>query len=174
MIEIEKIIRGKMMNIFEDTIKFSKMEKYYTAKLLKNLMVIERDKLYSDLKFSSLHKFIVKKLNYSDAEATIRVNAVRLMLMSPKAEMKIAKGELTLTNASEANKALKSNSVKDRELIEQLVDSASDNSTRGFKKIISEEFEKPRFETVTFDERIIKQFDRMRKEYGDLSTKMPK
>ena len=81
------------MNIFNQTKQLVEREKYYTTKILQNLMVIERDKLYSDLRYPSLYKYVVKELKYSEAEATVRVNAVRLMLKSKLAEQKVIAGE---------------------------------------------------------------------------------
>jgi len=156
------------LKIFKQTKELVKREKYYTAKILKNLMVIEKDKLYSDLKYPSLHKYIIKELKYSEAEATIRVNAIRLMLKSQKAVIKVEKGELSLTNAAEANRALQN--TKDKKVINRIVEAASKNSTREFKKIISKEFNTERKEVVVLNEFMIKKFDKLRKEYGDLST----
>ncbi len=77
-----------MMSIFVEIKELVRLEKRYTAKVLAKLMIIEKDKLYADLKYSSLHKYIIKELGYSDAESSIRVNAVRLMLKSKIAQKK--------------------------------------------------------------------------------------
>lgn len=73
------------MNIFIETKQLAKTEKHYTAKILKNLMIIDEEKLYSDLKYPSLHKYIVMERGYSEPEARVRVDAVRLMRKSSKA-----------------------------------------------------------------------------------------
>ena len=80
------------MNIFLETKQLVKTEKEYTAKILKNLMIIDEEKLYSDLKYPSLHKYIVMELGYSEPEARLRVDAVRLMRKSSKAVEKISQG----------------------------------------------------------------------------------
>jgi len=156
------------LTIFEQTKNLVCIEKKYTAKILKNLMIIEKNKLYADLKYCSLHKYIIKELNYSDAEATVRTNAVRLMLKSKKAQVELESGKLTLTNACEANKVL--GSSKDKNLIEKVVSQASNHSTREFKKICSDEMGTQRREVLVLNELMIKDFDRLRKIYGDLST----
>lgn len=156
------------MKIFVDTKEIANKEKYYTAKLLKNLVIIEKQKLYSDLKYSSLHNYIIKELKYSDAEATVRVNAVRLMMKSDLASEKIERGELTLTNACLANRAL--STTKDKGKIQRLVKVAVGNSTRELKNYISKENNQPRSENLRLDEGMIREFDLMRKRYGDLST----
>ncbi len=157
-----------MMSIFVEIKELVRVEKRYTAKVLAKLMIIEKDKLYADLKYSSLHKYIVKELGYSDAESSIRVNAVRLMLKSKTAQTKIETGKLTLTNAAEANKALRK--IKDKNVINKIVEDAAANSTRKFKQIISEEFESERKESLVLPEFMLKKFDKLREKYGDLST----
>ncbi len=81
---------------------------------------------------------------------------------------KIEIGALTLTNAAEANKALKK--VNDKDVINKIVEDASSNSTRKFKQIISEVFEQERKESLVLPEFMLKKFDKLREKYGDLST----
>ena len=159
------------MKIFSETKELVRREKYYTCKILQNLMVIERDKLYSDLKYPSLYKYMIKELGYSNAEATVRVNAVRLMLKSKTAEKKIAQGNLSLTNAAEANKTLQNNSLNQKQM-EEMVEQAETCSSRQFKDFVDREFKRERKEMVVIQEHLIHQFDRLRKKYGnqDLST----
>jgi hypothetical protein len=156
------------VRIFSEIKELVRVGKSYTQKVLKKLMVIEKEKLYCDLKYSSLYKYIVKELGYSDAEASIRVNATRLMLKSEVALTKIESGELTLTNAACANKVLQGSC--DQKFIEDVVGKASGCSTREFKKIVSEDYQIERRETLVLSEFMLLKFDRLRKVYGDLST----
>ena len=157
------------MNIFNEVKALVKTEKSYTTKILQKLMVIERDKLYSELKYPSLFQYIVKELGYSEAEATIRVHAVRLMLKSRRAEAKIVTGKLSLSNAAAANKALQNNSTDEKQ-VERVVENAEDRSARGFKQFLDREFKRERKEVLVLEEYMLNQFDRLRKKYGDLST----
>ena len=156
------------MKIFNETRQLVKTEKQYTARILKNLMVIEKQKLYCDLKYPSLHKYIVKELGYSDAEATIRVNATRLMLKSKKACEKIERGTLNLTNAAEANKLTQK--IKDPKRLDEIVEKADSGSTRKFKEFIARELKQERKEVIVLPEFVLKQFDKMREVHGELST----
>ncbi|MCY4644029.1 MAG: hypothetical protein OXB88_05370, partial [Bacteriovoracales bacterium] len=161
------------MSIFNETKELVEKERGYTVKILKNLMSIERNKLYSDLKYPSLHKYLVRELGYSDAEAVIRANAVRLMLKSKKAESKIERGELSLSNAATVNKVLQSQRSSQKpspSLVDKMVEEASTCSARKFQNFVWKEFKKERRETVVLGEHVLVQFDRLRKEYGDLST----
>ena len=157
------------MKIFNETKEIAEKEKYYTRKLLKNLMLIERDNLYSDLKYSSLYNYIIKKLGYSEAEATVRVNAVRLMLKSKSAEKKISEGKITLTNAAAANKVLQNNTV-DTNTMALVVEKAQECSTRNFNDFVTQEFKRERKEVLVLQDFMIEKFDQLRKKYGDLST----
>ena len=157
------------MKIFIETKEIAEKEKYYTRKLLKNLMVIERDKLYCDLKYPSLYKYLMKELGYSDAEATVRINAVRLMLKSQIAAEKVSKGEITLSNAAAANKVLQNHAV-DKKTTTQVVKQAERCSTREFKDFVNRKFKRERKEVVVLQEYMIEKFDRLRKKYGDHST----
>ena len=157
------------MNIFNEVRALVKTEKSYTTKILQKLMVIERDKLYSKLKYPSLFQYIVRELGYSEAEATIRVHAVRLMLKSRRAEAKIVRGKLSLSNAAAANKALQNNSTDEKQ-VERVVENAEDCSVRGFKQFLDREFKRERKEVLVLEEYMLNRFDRLRKKYGDLST----
>ncbi len=156
------------MQIFKQTKEWVKKEKEFTVKILNNLLIIEKEKLYADLKYPSLHKYVVKELGYSDAEATVRVNAVRLMIKSAQAQKGIRRGKISLSNAAEANKAI--GFSKDKNLIEEIVKEASTLSTRQFKKKQNERTGKERQEVLVLNELMLKDFDRLRKRYGDLST----
>ena len=48
------------MNIFSETKKLVTKEKFYTAKILANLAIIDGDKLYCELGYPTLHKYIVR------------------------------------------------------------------------------------------------------------------
>jgi hypothetical protein len=157
------------MSIFNETKELVKKERGYTLKILKNLMSIERNKLYSDLKYPSLHKYLVRGLGYSDAEAVVRANAVRLMLKSKNAESKIEQGTLSLSNAATVNKVLQSQKSSPS-LVEKMVEEASTSSAREFQNFVAKEFNRERRETVVLGEHVLVQFDRLRKKYGDLST----
>lgn len=158
------------MQIIKATERLVNTERQYTAKILHNLMVIENKKLYSELKFSSLYNYLVKGLKYSDAEATVRVNAVRLMNKSKTAEKKVKSGELSLSNACEANKIL--GDKKEKAEIQKVVDFAATESNRTLKEF-GLKFnlgKKDRKETVILNERLLIQMDRLRKKYGDMTN----
>ena len=162
------------MKIFIETKQMVKTEKFYTGKILQNLMVIDRDKLYADLKYPSLQKYIVGELGYSEAEARLRVDAVRLMRKSAKAVEKITQGKMSLTNAGQAHSAINSREGKSKELnlIDQIVEKASSSSTRELKEFLDIKLKRERKEIIVLKEYILKILDRLRKKYNviDLSS----
>jgi hypothetical protein len=159
------------MLIHQKIKEITKHEKRWTAKLLNKLVIVEKEKLYCDLKYPSLFKYIVKELGYSDSEARVRVGAVKLMLKSKKAKTKIENGDLNLTNAAAATSALEG--IKNEKKIQKIVELASEVSTRKFEEIAPQILNKPRKRTatITLDEETITQFDKLRIQYGeDLSN----
>ena len=150
------------MRIFEETKKLVAKEKYYTFQILKNLMIIERDKLFSDLRYDSLHTYLRRELKYTDAEATLRVNAVRLMLKSPTSIKYLESGKLSISNAARANQAIQMSKTKDKNKINDLIDFAASTSTRKLNQYLAENFGAIRRETVILDDRILRKFDQLR------------
>jgi hypothetical protein len=149
------------MQIFKEIKQLVKKEKYYTIQILEKLMIVEREKLYCDLMYSSLFSYLVKELKYSEREATLKVNTVRLMLQSKKAQANVKSGKLSQTNASEISKVIKN--FKTKKDKDEFIDKISDKSNREVKKIISIEFKKERTEKLVLNELVIRKFDQIRK-----------
>lgn len=82
-------------------------ERSALAEVLKALREIERRKLYLERGFSSLFEFCMVELQYSPAEAHVRIQAMRLIWSLPEAEEKIANGTLSLTVAASAQGAFR-------------------------------------------------------------------
>jgi hypothetical protein len=57
-------------------------------------MIVEREKLYCDLMYSSLFSYLVKELKYSEREATLKVNTVRLIASIKKSSGQCKIGEV--------------------------------------------------------------------------------
>jgi len=81
---------------------FVQTERDLIVKILNHLREIEYRRLYSDLGYSSLFDYAVKELRYSEGQASRRIQAMRLIKDLPEIETKIASGELSLTNAQQA------------------------------------------------------------------------
>ena len=155
--------------IFETLKELVKTEKKYTLLILEKLMVVEKEKSYADLKYPSLHKYLIKGLGYSEAEATLRVNVVRMMIRSETAKERVLSGKMSLVNAGEANKAARV--IKDEVRIEKLVQEGCGSSTRQFKRTLDMELGRQRQEVLVLKEYMMDKFDRLRKEiWGPINT----
>ena len=164
------------MNIFERTKKLVQEEKVLTAKILENLKIIEERKLYCDLGYSSMYKYLIKELNYSEGEASLRIAAVKLMIsQTPKIESvmkdKLGKGELNLTQMGLLHSALTSAACTSEDKVLTLLDRVSKQSTRETEKTLDKELNlnKPKFKNVGLNERILAKMERLKEIYGERS-----
>jgi len=156
------------MQIFKTAKEQAQAEKACTAQLLETLIIIDRDKLYAELRYNSLHKYIVRELGYSDAEAALSVSAVKLLQKSQLAKEQMKKGNLGLTNAALAGRILKKE--KNEKLITEVVQEATEKSTRAFEEFMIKKFDHIRRELIILEEARLKKFDKLREIYGDLTN----
>ena len=68
-------------------------ESKITGAIITHLEEVERRKLYSDLKYSSLFDYCVKELRYSEDQAYRRINAMRVSKKVPIIKEKIDSGK---------------------------------------------------------------------------------
>lgn len=164
------------MNLDFETRELVKKEKFYTTKILKNLAMIDKHKLFSDYGFHSLYHYLIKGLGYSEGEAHVRTSAVKLINRSQHVLKVIETGALSLTNAAQVQMTLNHLSREVEitpRLIEEAVRISSGVSTRKAKENLQNTFtpQKPKQETLTLDGRILQKLARVRKLYGeDYST----
>jgi len=81
---------------------FVSQERSLLTTVLEHLLEVERRRLYSDFKRSSLFDYAVNELGYSEDQAHRRIQAMRLMKTVPEVKEKLNSGALTLTNAAKA------------------------------------------------------------------------
>ncbi|MCB0342625.1 MAG: HNH endonuclease [Pseudobdellovibrionaceae bacterium] len=79
-------------------------ERELVTKVLHHLAEIERRRLFSAFKCSSLFDYATRLLGYSESQAHRRISAMRMILEVPEVEQKLEEGKLTLTNVAEARK----------------------------------------------------------------------
>ncbi len=93
--------------LLKSTHELVKAEREVTNRILHYLQEVERRKLYAFEGFSTLFEFCVKRLNYSEAGASRRISAMRLLKdlgseTASEIEAKIETGELTLSTVAQA------------------------------------------------------------------------
>jgi hypothetical protein len=75
-------------------------EREILAQVISHLDEIDRRKLFSDLKYSSIYQYCMKELGHTEDQAYRRVSALRLSRKGPLVKDKIEEGTLPLTNAN--------------------------------------------------------------------------
>jgi len=129
--------------LVSETKKLAQTEREVLTKILHHLREIDRRKLYCDFGCGSLFEYAVKQLKYSEGQASRRIHAMRLIKEIPQVEKSIASGELSLTNASQAQSLFRSMAkepskapLEKKEKIE-IINSLKNKSTReGQKELI--------------------------------------
>lgn len=97
-----KVIKMSDARLVNEARRLVKEERVVLVSLLTLLREIERRKIFSDYKCSSLFDFSVRVLGYSESQAQRRILAMRLIRDNPETEAKLRNGSLSLTNAANA------------------------------------------------------------------------
>ena len=82
--------------LLKDTKFLASREREITVQILHHIKEIDRRKLYSDLKYSSIYEYCKKELCYSEGSAHRRIHAARMLKEMPEIEEKIESGALSL------------------------------------------------------------------------------
>jgi len=153
-----------------------KQEKKLTAIVLDHLAEIERRKVYCDLGISSLFRYCVDILGYSEAESAYRVNATRLVSSSPFAKKSMEEGKLSLSAASKIFGHIKQEQKRGDGVVlpnqvSKIIKKSEGRSTRQLDLMLAEISTVPveRKERVELNERILKKIEKLRKIYGERS-----
>ncbi len=83
--------------LLSETKRLVKEERELLTVILHHLREVDRRRLFSTLKYGSIHEYAMKELNYSQDQAGRRVAASRLLRELPEIEEKINSGALNLT-----------------------------------------------------------------------------
>lgn len=98
-------------------------ERRLTARVLEHLEEIERRRLHFEMGFSSMFKFCLEELGYSESEAHYRISAMRLARDVPEVVAAVEAGRLSLTNLAQAQSYFRKNETPveaKRELLKEL------------------------------------------------------
>jgi hypothetical protein len=99
--------------LLEDLKMLVANERVFLTKILHHIREVDDRKLYSDLNYTSLYDYAVKELGYSEAAASRRIQAARLLKQIPSIEIKIESGALSLSNLAKAQRSFTMNNIKD-------------------------------------------------------------
>ncbi len=105
-------------------------ERQTLEQILEYLQEIQRRRLYADQGHSSLFKFLVKELKYSEGAAVRRIHALKLLEKVPAAKAMIASGELNLTVASQTQVFCKNMQAQEtKNVLEKVKGKTKDQAT---------------------------------------------
>jgi len=111
--QIKSVANDELIRRLKD---FVAQEKAAMLAILHLLQEVERRKLELSRGHASLYKFCIHELGYSEAEALIRIRAMRLLKAVPEAEVAIQKGELSLSNAAEVQSQIRRENERRKKL----------------------------------------------------------
>lgn len=121
-----------------DTKFIANEDKKVTTKLLHHIKEVDQRKLYSELGYPSLFRYVVQELGYSEGAAGRRINAARLLKDIPEIELKIVNGDLTLSHISKAADKFKQEDIKDKNFKREILKTIQNTSIRNCEKTLAE------------------------------------
>lgn len=119
-------------------------ERAVLSLVLHHLKEIDHRKLYADLKCASLFEYCVKILKYSEGQASRRVSACRLLKDLPDILPKIEKGELNLTQLSQARSLFADENITSPEEKRHILNDIAGRSTRETETILDGKRKQPK------------------------------
>ncbi len=139
--------------LHSETMKAAKSEKMATVLLLDHLHEINRRKLFVDFGHSTLQKYVMKELGYSEGESWIRIQAMRLIEKAPEAKLLIETGELPITNAAIINQQANNEGVSHTQKLKESLG----KSSRDLKEEAKPQMEKK----IVLNERLLNKMKKL-------------
>lgn len=121
-----------------DTKNLASQYRSITTQLLHHLREIDARKLYSELGYSTLFNYVVQELGFSEASASRRISAMKLLKEIPELEEKIESGVLNLSHIDKASQAFRKEGIENKELKIDILKTIENTSTRTCEKALSE------------------------------------
>ena len=150
-----------------DTKKVSAEDKKITLRLLHHIKEVDRRKLFSELKYPSLFKYVVEELGYSEGSAGRRISAARLLKDIPEIEVKIESGELNLTNLSRAADKFREERISDPIIKKEIITAIENTTTRECEQTLAaltsgQASPPPRYFTISLNEENYQLYEQIR------------
>ncbi len=118
-------------------------ERKMTHIILCHINEIESRKLYAELGFDSMFKYLTKHCGYGEDSAYRRLQAARLLRKNPDVADKIRDGSLNLTQLTQVQKCLKKERTMDPERAQKVLRAIENKSSFDTKKVLAVEFNLP-------------------------------
>ncbi|QDK45180.1 hypothetical protein DOM22_08430 [Bdellovibrio sp. ZAP7] len=138
--------------------KLAQSERKLTHVILCHINEMESRRLYAELGFDSMFRYLTTHLKYSEDAAYRRLSAARLLKKSPEVAERLEDGRLTLTQLTQVQSALRQEIRKTGEdskslsaIVPKILEKIEHKSSFETKKTLAQEFNLPiaTSETVT-------------------------
>lgn len=124
------------------TVSAATDEKNATLKLLEYLAEVDRRRLYAIRGYSSLWLYVHRELNYSEAQASERIAAMRLMVRVPEVREEMEANRLTLTAAAKLSSHVRREQNDELQTL-VLLDAIQGKSTRDVERVLASQASEP-------------------------------
>jgi hypothetical protein len=104
ILDLSKISNEELLFRLE---KLARTERKLTHVILCHINEVDSRKLYLDLGFESLYKYLTKHLGYAESSAYDRLQAARILKQIPEVAEKIEEGSLNLSQLVKVDQCLK-------------------------------------------------------------------
>jgi DNA-binding TFAR19-related protein (PDSD5 family) len=124
--------------LLNDTFDLSQREREIMTKVLWHLREIDRRKLFVEKGCGSLFEYCVKILKYSEAQASRRVTASRLLQEVPEVAQKIEDGLLKLSQLNQLKYFFKDENITRKEDKTKILEKIEGRTTKDTERILHE------------------------------------
>ncbi|WII73624.1 HNH endonuclease [Bdellovibrio sp. 22V] len=142
--DLSKISNVELVNRLE---KLARTERKITHLILWHINEVESRRLFAELGFDSMFKYLTKHLGYGEDSAYRRLQAARLLKQVPAVAEKLEEGSLNLTQLTQVQKCIKQeikigNRVEAAKT-EQILEDIQNKSSFETLKYLAQEFDQP-------------------------------
>ncbi|WII71686.1 HNH endonuclease signature motif containing protein [Bdellovibrio sp. 22V] len=142
--DLSKISNVELLNRLE---KLARTERKITHLILWHINEVESRRLFAELGFDSMFKYLTKHLGYGEDSAYRRLQAARLLKQVPAVAEKLEEGSLNLTQLTQVQKCIKQeikigNRVETAKT-EQILEDIQNKSSFETLKYLAQEFDQP-------------------------------
>lgn len=131
--------------LLRDTHKLIRLERKTLLEILEFLREIYNRRLYAEMGYSNLIKFMVKELGYSESAAYRRYSALKLTSAVPETKALIAEGKTTLSKVTQVETLLRG---ENKEIKKQVLMDVQNLSSREAEKVIIEKLPEDKQEAL--------------------------
>lgn len=142
--DLSKIPSVELLNRLE---KLTRTERKITHLILCHINEVDSRRLYAELGFDSMFKYLTKHLGYGEDSAYRRLQAARLLKQIPAVAEKLEEGTLNLTQLTQVQKCIKQE-IKlghkvDAQQTTHILEEIQNKSSFETQKYLAQEFNQP-------------------------------